>query len=168
MILMFLALLAGQTQDAQAQTQPHATPPQSQAVTATCSMTSEGYVCRFPALPVPDNAMAMPMSITPMESRPVELASVRTPEEIAEAQRQERLINRCADAPWYALCLPEDRREARKLRDAALARAALRGEVTRLLSEEKCEDAVRAALAGGDMALAREAREFCAEPETQP
>lgn len=168
MILMFLALLAGQTQDAQAQTQPQATPPQPQAVTATCSMTPEGYVCRFPALPIPDNAVAVPMAIGPGEARPTELASTRTPEEIAEAQRQERLINRCADAPWYALCLPEDRREARRLRDLAVVRAALRGEVTRLLSEEKCDDAVRAALAGGDMALAREARAFCAVPEPRP
>lgn len=166
MILMFLALLAGQ--DSQAQTQPQTQPAQPTAVTASCSMTPEGYLCRFPALPVPDNAMAVPMSVAPAETRPVELSSGRTPEEVAEAQRQERLINRCADAPWYSLCLPEDRREARRLRDAAVVRAALRGEVTRLLSEQKCEDAVRAALAGGDMALAREARDFCATPETRP
>jgi len=127
-------------------------------------MTPEGYVCRFPALPAPSNAMAVPMGVTPAEARPVELASTRTLEEIAEAQRQERLINRCADAPWYALCLPEDRREARRLRDAAVARAALRGEVTRLLSENRCEDAVRTALTGGDMTLAREARDFCEKP----
>jgi len=166
MILMLLALVAGQSQDALA-TQAQSAQAQSaqpQAVTATCSMTPEGYVCRFPALPVPDNAMAVPMGTTPTEARPVELPSSRTPEEIAEAQRQERLINRCADAPWYALCLPEDRREARRLRDAAVARAALRGDVTRLLSENRCEDAVRAALTGGDMTLAREARDFCAKP----
>lgn len=161
MILMFLALLAGQAQDAQAQTQPQNLPAQPQAVTATCSMTAEGYICRFPALPIPDNAMSVPMGVTFGEAPPVDLVPNRTPEEIAEAQRQERLINRCADAPWYALCLPEDRREARRLRDLAVARAALRGEVTRLLSEEKCEDAVRTALAGGDMDLAREARDFC-------
>lgn len=166
MILMFLALLAGQ--DSHAQTQPQTQPAQPTAVTASCSMTPEGYLCRFPALPIPDNAMAVPMSVAPVETRPVELSSGRTPEEVAEAQRQERLINRCADAPWYSLCLPEDRREARRLRDAAVVRAALRGEVTRLLSEQKCEDAVRAALAGGDMALAREARDFCAAPEIRP
>ncbi len=165
MILMFLALMAGQAQDAQA---TQSQPAQPQAITATCSMTPEGYVCRFPALPVPGNAMAVPMAGPPMEPRPVEPANIRTPAEVAEAQRQERLINRCADAPWYALCLPEDRREARRLRDAAVARAALRGEVTRLLSEDKCEDAVRTALTGGDMNLAREARDFCTAPEPRP
>jgi hypothetical protein len=169
MILTFLALMAGLAQDGQA-TQSQSQPAQPQAVTATCSMTPEGYVCRFPALPIPDNAMAVPMGVGPqmgaalVEPRAVELVPTRTPEEIAEAQRQERLINRCADAPWYSLCLPEDRREARRLRDAAVARAALRGEVTRLLSEEKCVDAVRTALAGGDMDLAREARDFCEKP----
>lgn len=162
MILMFLALMAGQVQDPPA-AQSQSTPP-APSVTATCSMTSEGYVCRFPALPVPESAGQPSVTATAAETRPVELAPNRTPEEIAEAQRQERLINRCADAPWYALCLPEDRREARRLRDAALVREALRTEVTRLLSEEKCEDAVRAALAGGDMSLAREARDFCAKP----
>ena len=82
---------------------------------------------------------------------PVEISS-------AEADRQARLIARCADASWLSLCLPDDRREARILRDAALARAGLRGEVTRLLSENRCDEAVRAALAGGDMNLAREAQ----------
>lgn len=164
MILMFLALLAGQAQDGAAQTQPQTQPAQPQAVTASCSMTAEGYVCRFPPFPAPTTMTAVPSVATPAETRPVELVSSRTPEEIAEAQRQERLINRCADAPWYSLCLPEDRREARRLRDAAAARTALRGEVTRLLSEDRCEDAVRAALAGGDMGLAREARDFCAKP----
>ena len=82
----------------------------------------------------------------------------------AEANRQARLIARCADASWLSLCLPDDRREARALRDAANARAALRTEVSRLLSEGRCDEAVRAALAGGDMALASEvrSRNFCA------
>ncbi len=164
MILMFLALMAGQVQDGQAQTQPQTQPAQPQAVTATCSMTSEGYICRFPAWPASTGATGIPADATLMEPRPFDLAPMRTPEEIAEAQRQERLINRCADAPWYSLCLPEDRREARRLRDAALARTALRGEVTQLLSENRCEDAVRTALAGGDMDLARDARDFCAKP----
>lgn len=82
----------------------------------------------------------------------------------AEADRQARLIARCADASWLSLCLPDDRREARALRDAANVRAALRTEVARLLSEGKCDEAVRAALAGADMALAWEVRNmnFCA------
>lgn len=180
MILMFLALMAGQAQSSQTvpagrptvptQSVPTQTSPTpaNQAVLLPCDITPEGYVCRFPghisagsaSSPAPANAVV----ISPAETRPVEFAPTRTPEEIAEAQRQERLINRCADAPWYSLCLPEDRREARRLRDAALARTTLRGEVTQLLSENKCEDAVRTALAGGDMDLAREARDFCAKP----
>lgn len=168
MILMFLALMAGQAPAAQdppaPQTQPRTQTAQPQSVTASCSMTPEGYVCRFPAWPVADSAAAVPPVVSPGEARPAELIPTRTPEEVAEAQRQERLINRCADAPWYSLCLPEDRREARRLRDAAQARTALRGEVTRLLSDNNCDEAVRAALTGGDMDLAREARAFCAQP----
>ena len=60
-----------------------------------------------------------------------------------------------------SLCLPKDRREARKLKDAAMARAALRTQVTHLLSEDRCPEAVKTALAAGDMSLAREARDFC-------
>jgi hypothetical protein len=40
-------------------------------------------------------------------------------------------------------------------------RAALRTRVTGLLSEAKCDEAVKTALAGGDLPLAREARDFC-------
>jgi regulator of protease activity HflC (stomatin/prohibitin superfamily) len=93
----------------------------------------------------------------PALAPPAELSS-------AEANRQARLIARCADASWLSLCLPDDRREARALRDAANVRAALRTDVTRLLSEGKCDEAVRVALAGADMALAWEVRNmnFCA------
>lgn len=167
MIWTLLTLFAVSPQEAPA---TQAQPAQPQAVTATCSMTAEGYVCRFPTLPTSAGPTSTPPVVTASTEGPpsLSLTPVRTPEEIAEAQRQERLINRCADAPWYALCLPEDRREARRLRDAAVARAALRGEVTRLLSEQKCDDAVRVALTGGDMVLAREVRDFCASPVTQP
>ena len=103
-------------------------------------------------------AISVPVPPTvPTLAPPVEISS-------AEADRQARLIARCADASWLSLCLPDDRREARVLRDAAIVRAALRGEVTRLLSENRCDEAVRVALAGGDMTLAWEVRNmnFCA------
>jgi len=167
MIWTLLTLFAVSPQEAPA---VQAQPAQPQAVTATCSMTAEGYVCRFPSLPASASPASTPPLVTAstVGSSTLSTTPVRTPEEIAEAQRQERLINRCADAPWYALCLPEDRREARRLRDAAVVRAALRGEVTRLLSEQKCDDAVRVALTGGDMVLAREVRDFCTPTVTQP
>lgn len=149
-------------------------PPASQEARATlqsCEMTPSGWVCNYqmPAVILrgaPPGAVVMtdpPAIAVPV---PPSVTTVAPPAEIssAEADRQARLIARCADASWLSLCLPDDRREARTLRDAAIARAALRGEVTRLLSENRCDEAVRAALAGGDMNLAWEVRNlnFCA------
>lgn len=163
MISLLLTLGLGQVPDA---------PPASREAQATlqsCEMTSAGWVCnyRMPAVilrPAPPESVIM--TDPPAISVPVPptVSPSAPPPEItsAEADRQARLIARCADASWLSLCLPGDRREARILRDAADARAALRDEVTQLLSENKCDEAVRAALAGGDMTLAWEARNFCA------
>lgn len=79
-------------------------------------------------------------------------------------ERENQLVARCADAGWMSLCLPDDRREARTLRDKQAAYLAVRREVTRLLGEERCDAAVRTALDGGYLALARETREYCAAP----
>lgn len=77
-------------------------------------------------------------------------------------ERETQLVARCADAGWVSLCLPDDRRAARTLRDRQTAYLAVRREVTRLLGEERCEAAVRSALDGGYLSLARETREYCA------
>lgn len=134
-----------------------------------CESTPAGWVCRMPAVILrgaPPGAVVM--TDPPAISVPVPptAPTLALPAEVdtAEANRQARLIARCADASWLSLCLPDDRREARALRDAAIVRAALRSEVARLLSESRCDEAVRTALAGGDMALASEVRNrnFCA------
>lgn len=163
MISLLLAIGLGQVPDA-----PPVSP-DPQEVRVPCESTPAGWVCRMPPVILrpsppgsaamtdpPANSVPVPPSV-PTLAPPVEISS-------AEANRQARLIARCADASWLSLCLPDDRREARILRDAAIARAALRVEVTRLLSESRCDDAVRTALAGGDMALATEvrSRNFCA------
>lgn len=80
------------------------------------------------------------------------------------SERESRLVSRCADAGWISLCLPDDRRAARSLRDKQEAYLAVRREVTRLLSEDRCDAAVKAALDGGYLALARETRDYCAAP----
>lgn len=77
-------------------------------------------------------------------------------------EREAQLVARCADAGWVSLCLPDDRRAARTLRDKQTAYLAVRREVTRLLGEERCEAAVRSALDGGYLSLARETRDYCA------
>lgn len=165
MISLLLALGLGQVPDAAPVS------PVQQEVRAplqSCEATPQGWVCTYqvPAVilrgvppgtvvltePPVNSEPALPM-ISP-SGPPVEMTS-------AEADRQARLIARCADASWLSLCLPGDRREARILRDAANVRAALRGEVMRLLSENRCDEAVRTALAGADMALAWEVRNFC-------
>ncbi len=166
MISLLLALSLGQTPEGATVSQP---PMDPQETRMPCESTPEGWVCRMPAVilrgaPPGSAVMTDPRAISgslpptaPTLAPPVEISS-------AEANRQARLIARCADASWLSLCLPDDRREARTLRDAAIARAALRSEVSRLLSESRCDEAVRAALAGGDMALASEvrSRNFCA------
>lgn len=79
-------------------------------------------------------------------------------------EREARLVSRCADAGWVSLCLPDDRRAARTLRDKQDAYLAVRREVTRLLGDDDCDAAVKAALDGGYLGLAREARDYCAPP----
>lgn len=161
MITLLLALGLGQV--------PGTATAEAQATLQSCEMTPAGWVCnyRMPAVilrGVPPESVIMtdpPAIMVPVP--PTVSPSVPPPEiTTAEADRQARLIARCADASWLSLCLPGDRREAKILQEAAIARAALRSEVTRLLSEERCEDARRTALAGGDMTLAWEVRNFCA------
>lgn len=159
MISLLLAIGLGQVPDV---------PPASQEARATlqsCETTPTGWVCNYqmpsvilrPAAPgsvvmIEPPAISVPVPpAVPTLAPPVEISS-------AEADRQARLIARCADASWLSLCLPDDRREARILRDAAVARAALRGEVYQLLSENRCDEAMRMALAGADMTLVWEVR----------
>ncbi|WGM32904.1 hypothetical protein [Brevundimonas sp. NIBR11] len=79
-------------------------------------------------------------------------------------ERESQLVSRCADAGWMSLCLPDDRRAARTLRDKQTAYLAVRREVTRLIGDDDCDAAVKAALDGGYLALARETRDYCAAP----
>ena len=134
---------------------------EEQAKLQSCEMTPSGWVCHYqmPAVTLSPGVTLTPDSAPPAVAPP--LPAPRSEAVEAEAGRQARLIARCADASWRALCLPGDRREARRLRAAADARGALRGEVTRLLSENQCPAAIKAALAGGDLDLARQARDFC-------
>lgn len=168
MISLLLALSLGQAPEAVA---APSEPQEVRAPLQSCEMTPAGWLCSYqmpavilrgvpPGTVVLTEPPANSVSVAP--TVPTLLPPVETSS--AEANRQARLIARCADASWLSLCLPDDRREARVLRDAAIARAALRDEVSRLLSESRCEEAVRAALAGGDMALASEVRNrnFCA------
>lgn len=140
-----------------------AAPPEGQHATLqACEMTASGWVCRYtiPAVTLLDAANAPPPMVTLAPTLQTLPPTPTTPSN-GEAARQARLIANCADAGWMSLCLPKDRREARRLKDAAAASAALRTQVTLLLSENRCPEAVKTALVAGDMPLAREAREFC-------
>jgi len=130
-------------------------------VPTTCAVENGRWVCRYEApatsitiVPAPGTAAAAPPAIV---TPPASLTRTESEREAWEA----RLIVRCADAGLVSLCSGAERREARALREAATARQALRREVTGLLSQNKCEDAIRVALEGGDLDLAREARAFC-------
>ena len=104
-----------------------------------------------PAAPAPATAAVDPGPIRPIDS------GVLT-------EREAQLVSRCADAGWVSLCLPDDRRAARTLRDEQEAYLSVRREVTRLLGDENCNAAVRTALDGGYLGLARETRDYCAGP----
>ena len=143
--------------------------PATQGETATlqsCEMTPSGWVCqyRIPAVTVIETVEGAP-TIRPVipPAPPPTVAPVPAPDRsAAEASKQARLIARCADATWKSLCLPGDRTEARRLRAELQARQTLRTEVTQLMSQGRCPEAIKAALAGADLDLAREARSFCA------
>lgn len=175
MLLLLIALL--QTVEPSSQ--------ETKATLQSCETTDKGWVCHYqipqativrPLEPAPPTTMVAPPSTTtttpPADTAPQPTQTASLPpapltapaDSRAEAARQTRLIARCADAKWYSPCLPGERKEAQILREAALNAAVLRGSVTTLLSEKRCDDAIKTALEGGDLALAREAREFC-EPQ---
>ncbi len=153
MLLLLLAVL-----------QAAAPAQESKATLQSCETTEKGWVCHYQ---VPAGTIVTPIDPGPAETPAADVALPPRPAAVAsvdnkEASRQTRLIARCADAKWYSPCLPGEREEARVLREAALNAATLRSKVTTLLSEQRCDEAVKVALAGGDLPLAREAREFCA------
>lgn len=152
MISLLLALAGGPTLQA------------AQATLQSCELTPAGWVCHYKMPPVilrsdPSGAVTASPATPPVAPPAVVPLD---PQADAEAARAARLIAKCADAPWYAICLPGERREAKLLKEAADAKAALRREVTGLLAASNCDAAVKKALAAGDLALAREARDFCA------
>lgn len=80
------------------------------------------------------------------------------------SETETRLMNRCADAGVFSLCLPDDRRQARALRDRQTQYDATLRVVTGLIAEDRCDAAIRAALDGGYLSLAGQARSFCTAP----
>lgn len=109
-----------------------------------------------PTSPAVTTTVAPPNMIDPGLVRPID-AGVLT-------EREAQLVARCADAGWMSLCLPDDRRAARTLRDKQETYQAVRRDVTRLLGESRCDAAVRSALDGGYLSLARETRDYCNAP----
>lgn len=133
---------------------------EGQATLQSCVFEADGWVCRYR---VPE-AIYRPEAPVQAPAQTPEPASNVAPPPAAdrEAIRRARLISRCAEASWLSLCTPDDRREAKALKAQAEAKAALRLEVTTLAAKDQCADAVRVALEGGDLDLAREIRAFCA------
>ncbi|MAK81536.1 hypothetical protein [Phenylobacterium sp.] len=133
---------------------------EGQATLQSCVFEAEGWVCRYrvPEAIYRPEAPAQPPAQAPEPAR--DAAAAPAPDR--EAIRRARLISRCADASWLSLCTPDDRREAKALKAQAEAKAALRLEVTTLAAKDQCPEAIRVALEGGDLDLAREIRAFCA------
>lgn len=167
---------------------------ETQAVQATlqsCAMEGGRWVCRYAVpdieiVPLPGNdvvanapdvvlgersgeAASAAESTSPPVSVPVEPERrATTLDSGILTEREARLVSRCADAPWYAVCLPDDRRAARVLKDKQDAFVAVRGTVTARLATQDCEGAVKAALDGGYLDLATQVRGFCSAPASNP
>ena len=115
-----------------------------------------------PVSPVPGPPVAPvapPAVVDPGPVRPIDTGVL--------TEREAQLVSRCADAGWVSLCLPDDRRAARTLRDKRDAYLSVRREVTRLLGDDDCDAAVKTALDGGYLGLARETRDYCAAPAAE-
>jgi len=165
-----------------------ATTPAPQAVQATlesCAMEQGRWVCRYqvPSIeiipftgPGPGSGVELTTragaeATTVPDAAPAEtvpLADTVPSETGILTEREARLVARCADAGWVSLCLPDDRRAARSLRDRQVAYQTVQRSVTGLLAEDRCDDAIKAALDGGYLGLAREARDFCAASVSEP
>ena len=163
--------------------------PATQAVQATlqsCAMEQGRWVCRYQVpdveiIPFTGDASELgptsrtgpaPSTVTgesPIEAAPTTVAIAIASSEVGIlTEREARLVARCADAGWMSLCLPDDRRAARSLRDRQVAYQSVQRAVTGLLAEDRCDDAIKAALDGGYLGLAREARDFCAASVADP
>ncbi len=169
-----------------------ASPQAVSATLQSCAMEGGRWVCRYAVpdieiVPIPDSNIVAdapaavlgdaPSVDTVTPDGPIEPPVVDAPPPApvtARAalptdagvltEREAGLVARCADAGWVSLCLPADRRAARALQEQQTAYLAVRREVTRLLGRDRCEAAVRTALDGGYLALARETRDYCAAP----
>ena len=169
MIALMMVLAAQAAQPGQTGSQEVRVSPDS------CVLEEGRWVCRYqmPALEVvPADSRLAPGTVT-ISPPPTVIAAPTTPPASAGAatavggvltDSESRLVARCADASWLSLCLPNDRREARALRDKQAAYEAVRLEVTRMLADRRCDDAVREALEAGHLNLAQQARAFCALP----
>lgn len=164
--------------------------PAPQAVQATlqsCAMEGGRWVCRYAVpdieiVPLPgENIVTEAPAVVLGEEPAAPAATDATPAErpvsvppeppVARSaptldagiltEREARLVARCADAPWYAICLPDDRRAANALKLRQDAFMSVRSDVTARLAAEDCDGAVRAALDGGYLDLAGQARAFC-------
>lgn len=167
-----------------------------QATLQSCAMEGGRWVCRYAVpdieiVPIPgsDIVADAPASIlgeartadaprtdapavdstprTAPATTPTETGPVLPMDAGALTERETRLVERCAEAGWMSLCLPDDRRAARTLREKETAYLAVRRDVTRLLGDDQCDTAVRTALDGGYLNLARETRDYCAAPTTE-
>lgn len=189
--LLLAALLVA---PAPASVAPSSTGPQAvQATLQSCAMEAGRWVCRYAVpdieiVPLPGNDIVADAPAVVLGERPSEAASATEVAPLPAApataaaperrtvtleagilsEREARLVARCAEAGWMSLCLPDDRRAARQLKVKEDAFMAVRRDVTGRLAEDDCDGAVKAALDGGYLDLAAQARTFCQASSLQP
>lgn len=182
MIIMFIAAMIAAPLSA-------AEPQAVQATLQSCAMEGGRWVCRYAVpdieiVPLPGNDIVADAPAVVLGERPDGASSATettafptpvtaTPPPVAVerravtleagilSEREARLVARCAEAGWMSLCLPDDRRAARLLKVREDAFLAVRRDVTTRLAEDDCDGAVKAALDGGYLDLAAQARAFC-------
>ena len=135
----------------------------------TCNQIGTSTFCNttapppvFQPMPTVPYTGAGSLDALERSQRDLQAASERARERGAQQERELGYIPGCATRFWL---LAECSRRQHDDAIAGLARrdalASLRTIVTQKLATDDCPGAIKAALEGGDMDLAREARDFC-------
>lgn len=126
-----------------------------QDVTSTCREFGGTITCQHSAMPSAADGAE--------QARLGAMAAAESAERRSEARRaQVGYYQECAGRMWLLAGCSRSQHDEAVAAIAGRARAvALRSAVTTALAAGDCPGAVRLALDGGDMALAREAREIC-------
>jgi len=148
----------------------------AQPQTATlegCEFVNQRWICRYrlpeiqllgaePSTP-PTLPVTVPIASPAATTVGTSTVAAVTPDRGVLSDAESSLVSRCAEARWYSMCLPGQRR----LRDEAQAYDSARRRVGELISEGACDAARSHALTAGYLGLARETQDLCVVPQAE-